>query len=50
MLKGLRLVVVLGALGTGAFACTAGSGQTGLGTGTGAEPVKQAEVTRKSVV
>ena len=40
-------MVVLGALGIGAFACTAGSGPIGLGTGTGSgtEPVKQAEVT-----
>lgn len=43
MLKSLRCVVVLGALGIAAFACTAGSTQGG--SGFGSAPVKQAEVT-----
>lgn len=43
MLKSLHCVVVLGALGIAAFACTAGSTQGG--SGLGSTPVKQAEVT-----
>jgi hypothetical protein len=45
MWNSLRFMVVLGALGAGAFACTAGSGPVGLETGTSAAPVRQAEVT-----
>lgn len=48
MLNSLRFMVVLGALGalgSAAFACTAGSGPIGLETGSGTTPVKQAEVT-----
>ena len=48
MFKSLRCLVVLGALGIGAFACTAGSA-TGLDpAGGGSTPVKQAEITSPS--
>ena len=42
MFKSLRCAVVLGALGLAVFACTAGSGSTGLGS---SEPQRQAQIT-----
>ena len=42
MFKNLRCAVVFGALGLAVFACTAGSGNTGLGS---SEPQKQAQIT-----
>lgn len=45
MFKNLRCAVVLGALGLAVFACTAGSGSTGLGS---SEPQKQAQITSPS--
>ena len=45
MFKSLRCAVVFGALGLAVFACTAGSGSTGLGS---SEPQKQAQITSPS--
>ena len=45
MFKNLRCAVVVGALGLAVFACTAGSGSTGLGS---SEPQKQAQITSPS--
>lgn len=42
MFKSLRCAVVLGALGLAVFACTSGSGNTGLGS---TEPQRQAQIT-----
>jgi hypothetical protein len=45
MFKSLRCAVVLGALGLAVFACSAGSGSTGIGS---SEPQKQAQITSPS--